>query len=146
MKGPKYVKDFDFNEKPCNYSYGGDVKMASGGYYAKGGKVSKMVKKESVATPTMRKEESVRRVSVKAPARKSVPVAPSQPILSRLAAAAAPEAPMGLKKGGMAKVGKVMGEFKAGELHSGSKKGPAVTSRKQAVAIALSEARKGKKG
>jgi hypothetical protein len=45
-----------------------------------------------------------------------------------------------------AKVGKVMGEFKGGMLHSGSKKGPAVTSRKQAIAIALSEASKtGKK-
>jgi hypothetical protein len=38
------------------------------------------------------------------------------------------------------KTGKVMHEFKAGKLHSGSKKGPAVTSRKQAIAIALSEA------
>lgn len=43
---------------------------------------------------------------------------------------------------GAAKVAKVMGEFKRGELHSGSKRGPDVTSRKQAVAIALSEARK----
>lgn len=40
------------------------------------------------------------------------------------------------------KVGKVMHEFKAGTLHSGSKHGPKVTKRKQAVAIALSEARK----
>ena len=40
------------------------------------------------------------------------------------------------------KVGKVMGEFKRGQLHSGSKTGPKVKSRKQAVAIALSEARK----
>lgn len=40
------------------------------------------------------------------------------------------------------KIKKVMKEFKEGELHSGSKKGPAVTNRKQAVAIALSEARK----
>ncbi len=44
-----------------------------------------------------------------------------------------------------AKVGKVMGEFKSGALHSGSKQGPAVTNKKQAIAIALSEARKGKK-
>lgn len=43
---------------------------------------------------------------------------------------------------GAAKIAKVMGEFKAGTLHSGSKKGPEVTSRKQATAIALSEARK----
>jgi hypothetical protein len=41
-----------------------------------------------------------------------------------------------------AKVEKVMHEYKEGELHSGSKKGPEVKSRKQAVAIALSEARK----
>ena len=43
------------------------------------------------------------------------------------------------KAGKQAKVGKVMKEWKAGELHSGSKKGPMVTSQKQAVAIALSE-------
>jgi hypothetical protein len=33
-------------------------------------------------------------------------------------------------------------EFKEGSLHSGSKSGPLVKSRKQAIAIALSEARK----
>jgi hypothetical protein len=49
----------------------------------------------------------------------------------------------GYKKGG--KVAKVMHEFGEGKLHSGSKEGPKVTSRKQAVAIALSEAGKSKK-
>ena len=44
------------------------------------------------------------------------------------------------------KVGKVMHEFKAGSLHSGSKHGPLVTSRKQGIAIAMSEAKKSKKG
>lgn len=46
------------------------------------------------------------------------------------------------------KVGKVMSEYKAGELKSGKPgpgKGPAVKSRKQAIAIALSEADKSKK-
>ena len=43
------------------------------------------------------------------------------------------------------KVHQVMKEFKAGQLHSGSKTGPKVTSRRQAVAIALSEQRRGKK-
>ena len=41
---------------------------------------------------------------------------------------------------GMKKVRKVMHEFKEGELHSGSKKGPKVKSRRQALAIAMSEA------
>ena len=45
-----------------------------------------------------------------------------------------------------AKVGKVMKEFKGGSLHSGSKKGPRVTSRKQAIAIAMSEQAKANKG
>ena len=48
------------------------------------------------------------------------------------------------KKGKMAKVGKVMHEFKTGTLHSG-KKGPVVGSKKQAIAIALSEAGMSKK-
>jgi hypothetical protein len=43
---------------------------------------------------------------------------------------------------GAAKVAKVMGEFKRGELHSGSKEGPKVTKPAQAKAIAMSEARK----
>ena len=47
-------------------------------------------------------------------------------------------------KGGQAKVSKVMKEFGKGKLHSG-KKGPVVKSRKQAIAIALSEAGMSKK-
>jgi hypothetical protein len=42
------------------------------------------------------------------------------------------------------KVAKVMKEFKSGTLHSG-KKGPVVKSKKQAIAIALSEAKMAKK-
>jgi len=47
-----------------------------------------------------------------------------------------------LSKSGQKKVGVVMSEFKRGALRSGSKKGPKVTSRKQAVAIGISEGRK----
>ena len=43
---------------------------------------------------------------------------------------------------GKRKVGTVMSEYKKGKLHSGSKKGPKVTTPKQAVAIAMSEGRK----
>jgi ribosomal protein L21E len=39
-----------------------------------------------------------------------------------------------------AKIGKVMHEYKAGTLNTGSKTGPVVKSRKQAVAIAMSQA------
>ena len=48
------------------------------------------------------------------------------------------------KKGKMAKMGKVMKEFKAGTLHSG-KKGPIVKSKAQGIAIALSAAGMAKK-
>jgi len=43
------------------------------------------------------------------------------------------------------KVEKVMKEFKSGTLHSGSKTRPKVTSRKQAIAIGISEQKRGKK-
>lgn len=50
-----------------------------------------------------------------------------------------------MKKAAAAKkIAKVYNEYKSGTLHSGSKKGPEVTSRKQALAIALSEAGKSK--
>ncbi len=39
------------------------------------------------------------------------------------------------------KVKKVLGEFKEGMLHSGSKKGPLVNNPRQATAIAMSEAK-----
>ena len=42
----------------------------------------------------------------------------------------------------MAPWDEVMHKWKAGTLHSGSKRGPKITSQKQAVAVMLSEKRK----
>jgi len=46
---------------------------------------------------------------------------------------------------GTGKIEKVMAEYKSGKLHSGSKTGPVVKSKKQALAISLSEQRKADK-
>jgi hypothetical protein len=46
-------------------------------------------------------------------------------------------------------VREVMHEFKHGQLHSGSKRGPRVTNRRQAIAIALNQSgmsRRGRRG
>ena len=48
----------------------------------------------------------------------------------------------GLGPKGKAKVSTVMHEWGKGDLHSGSPKGPVVKNQRQAVAIALSQARK----
>jgi hypothetical protein len=70
---------------------------------AKGGKVPKieaMDKREMAATPTMRREAIETRRKVEAPARRSVPVAPKEPMLA-------------MKSGG--KVSKMMCGGKAGK-------------------------------
>lgn len=159
-KSLKYVKDFDFSSagKTVGYCGGGMAKKG----YAEGGKmrpaVSAMAKKEIMATPTMEKREMIQRESVKAPAapegmlrdtsalgikgnknpgigRRRMPVAPKEPMIAPYKEGGA------VPKAGAKKIPKVMHEFKAGELHSGSKTGPVVKNREQALAIALSEAR-----
>ena len=51
-----------------------------------------------------------------------------------------------MKPAKKAKMKKVFKEFGEGKLHSGSKRGPIITSDKQATAVAFAEARKvGKK-
>ena len=48
----------------------------------------------------------------------------------------------GIGPKGQAKAARVFKEYGKGELHSGSKSGPTVTSHDQAIAIALAQARK----
>jgi hypothetical protein len=164
------VKDFNFSSGGMakGYAMGGSANC-----YAKGGKVMEkstgesypsrraMEKHESMETPRMQRKEVIQRETVKAPS------APREMLQNRgalgvlanknpgeTAMNTAPNLPgkMMLKKGGPVipkagykKIDKVMGEFKAGDLHSGSKTGPKVTGTKQAVAIALSEARRADK-
>jgi hypothetical protein len=120
-----------------------------------------MVRHESLETPRMQREEVVKRQVVKAPQNRKrgepmikskdrrPAVRPLEGALNAIAQAQ-PNVPgqAMMKKGGAAKsvayekkVGKVMGEFKSGDLHSGSKEGKDVKNPKQAIAIALSEAR-----
>jgi len=57
-----------------------------------------------------------------------------------------PLGPMKTKKQKRAGMKTVMDEFKSGSLHSGSKSGPKVKSRKQAIAIGLSQTGQSKRG
>lgn len=57
-----------------------------------------------------------------------------------------PLGPMKTKKQKKAGMHTVMDEFKHGDLHSGSKSGPKVKSRKQAIAIGLSQTGQSRKG
>jgi hypothetical protein len=175
----KYVKDFDFSAKPCNYAYGGGVSDGLGTNRG-ASKSGEKVKNARAGDAMQKVRRDVDRNDMprqrKFNAAPVVPPATLPPVAPRLGAV--PPAPLpaqalqaGLanagqpfKKGGKVnmasggyygkggkatagakKVGKVMGEFKAGKLHSGSKKGPAVTSKKQAIAIAMSEAGKSKR-
>lgn len=129
----KYVKEFDF----------GPQKTFVKGY-ARGGSVKAMSHREMESTPTMEKREVIQRTAVKAPAATSVGMKMGGYAGGGCAGKYA-KGGMAVPKVGMPKVAKVMGEFKAGKLHSGSKTGPVVKSPKQAIAIAMSEARAAKK-
>jgi hypothetical protein len=143
----KYVKDFEFTSKGPKlvrgYMRGGSCGYAHGGAVA-GDKVS------TGKTPGKGPEHTLGfakggKVAKAAPKGLSVMIAvgtKKAPLAAKKGASPVPGVALGMKKGGMAKVEKVMGEYGKGELHSGSKAGPVVKNPKQAVAIALSEARK----
>ena len=121
-KSLKYVKDFEF---PSHCGFSGSAGKQTVAGYMRGGKVCKA---EGGAADVKQDKAMVKAAVHK----HEKGMHPGQP-MTKLAA------------GGQAKVGKVMGEYKSGTLHSGSKTGPVVKSPKQAIAIALSEARAAKK-
>jgi hypothetical protein len=144
----KYVKDFEFTSKGPKlvrgYMRGGSCSGYAHGGAVAGDKVS------TGKTPGKGPEHTLGfakggKVAKAAPKGLSVMIAvgtKKAPPAAKKGASPVPGVALGMKKGGMANVEKVMGEYGKGELHSGSKTGPVVKNPKQAVAIALSEARK----
>lgn len=148
-KSFRYVSDFVF---PSEAGYSGSAGKTMVKGYARGGKVckTKMAEggyaeggKRRVDNVIRNEREELNRVEAKRKdAGKEIKRVRAE---MRYDKNELKPGPAMLKKGGaakgQAKIGKVMGEYKSGELHSGSKTGPKVTSEKQAMAIALSEAR-----
>ena len=140
------------------YAYGG-MECASGcqATMKKGGKTKKAPAKKMAAKRSEKRsdamaEQVLAQMLSQATQTGAMPGMPMQsrpmPAMNARAVPVVSEAPMlPMKKGGMsksqqAKMTRVMGEYKRGDLHSGSKSGPTVKSRDQALAIAMSEARK----
>ena len=172
----KYVKDFEFSEKAgfkkggsCGYEKGGAAKKGPGVMVliglgkpkgpmkkSEGGDVDRRMMEQMAgdAAATTEAERIMGQMGQKpamkkkAPAKKGSPYIPGSniPVDKIYDKEDMERMERGYKKGGAAKISKVMTEFKEGKLHSGSKEGPKVKSRKQAIAIALSEAGKSKKG
>lgn len=123
--GCTYVKEFDFGPEKT-YVKG----------YARGGSVVGAHPPAPGKTQRAPASESALRGGAPAVINRKMVDSPVPNVKARFKAGGP------VPKAGAAKVGRVMGEFKAGELHSGSKTGPVVKNPKQAIAIALSEARK----
>lgn len=147
----KYVKDFDF---PASGGFHSKAMPSRANPSAKGMPSRAKPNAPAHGAPKMESKPSVGkrqgyaeggrvpgydmdRLPAKKPPGRTMDLAPSKPERGEY---------QGYAKGGMTKgekkIGKVMREYKEGKLHSGSKKGPKVKSREQAIAIALSEARK----
>ena len=132
----KYVKDFEFSKDAGFSGSCGPMKKAMGGKVnGPLNRIMDAVRRSPQAQQMM--AESMQRPEMAERPMQGAPQQP-QPTMMRKGGKVT-------SKKGQAKVAKVMREYKKGELHSGSKKGPKVTNPKQAMAIALSEARKTKK-
>jgi hypothetical protein len=108
---------------------GGVIEKDTGERYASR---KEMMKHEREESPSMKREEMMK-------SRSMVNRDPRVPLIPPTGGLGM----MGMKSGGkfQSKVGKVMGEFKEGKLHSGGSD-KTVKNPKQAIAIALSEARR----
>jgi hypothetical protein len=152
MKAKASYRDMPARAKP-NAAAMGAKKMESApgrAKYAGGGRTSYAALQAKQAA-TKAREEAFRKansVEARAAAARAARAARSGPTRSLRPAPTMTIMPVPMSDDGMVmakkggKVEKVMREYKEGKLHSGSKKGPVVKDRKQAVAIALSEARK----
>lgn len=112
-----------------------------GACYAKGGAKKPAQKATSAVKKAMKREpEAIVRKEVALLKKAGAPKAIVEHEMREMTA------PMEMKKGGMSKMdkkmGQVMREYGDRELHSGSKDGPVVRNPKQALAIAYSEGRK----
>jgi hypothetical protein len=132
----KYVKDFEFSKDAGFSGSCGPMKKAMGGKVnGPLNRIMDAVRRSPQAQQMM--AESMQRPEMAERPMQGAPQQP-QPTMMRKGGKVT-------SKKGQAKVAKVMREYKEGKLHSGSKKGPKVTNPKQAMAIALSEARAMKK-
>ena len=125
----KHEKAMHPGEKMTKLKKGGMIEKDTGERYASR---KDMMKHEREESPRMKREEMMK-------SRSMTNRDPRIPLIAPTGGLGM----MAMKKGGKfeSKMGKVMGEFKEGKLHSGGS-GKVVKSPKQAVAIALSEARK----
>jgi hypothetical protein len=152
-KSFKYVKEFEF-PSTAGYSGSAGKQMVKG--YSRGGMKSEMnydkadmkgmksggEVKTTIKPGGMLKDKSSLGIkNNKNPGETRAHTAPKLPGPKMAMKAGGPVMP----KAGYNKMDKVMTEFKDGDLRSGSKTGSKVTNPKQAVAIAMSEARRADK-
>jgi hypothetical protein len=125
----KHEKAMHPGEKMTKLKKGGMVEKGTGERYTSR---KEMMKHEREESPRMQREETMK-------SRSMVNRDPRVPLIPPTGGLGM----MGMKSGGkfQSKVGKVMGEFKEGKLHSGGSD-KTVKNPKQAIAIALSEARR----
>ncbi len=116
------------------------LKLAAQGRSAPDAKINKRI---AAVQDLLERKKTATLSTPNATYKKGGMVKKNKPAAKKMAQGGAATANKGMTKKQTAKVGKVMGEFKEGKLHSG-KNGKVVKDKGQAIAIALSVARKKK--